>query len=332
MDRPRASGWGENMRILVTGAAGFIGSHLVDRLLAAGHQVLGIDNFNDFYDPAIKARNIADASTRPGFELVRGDILDNDLLASVFARFRPERVVHLAAWAGVRPSIERPALYQKVNVEGTTNLLERCRQDGVDRFVFASSSSVYGERAGGPFREDDRVDEPISPYAATKRAGELLCYTYHHLFGIHAHCLRFFTVYGPRQRPEMAIHKFARLIDEGRAVPMYGDGSTSRDYTYVDDIIDGVIASTERVSGYRIYNLGESQTVELRYLIDVIARALGREAIIDRQPPQPGDVPRTNADVSRARAELGYQPHTSIEEGVGRFVEWFRARRPGKSN
>lgn len=315
------------MRILVTGAAGFIGSHLVDRLLASGHQVLGIDNFNEFYDPAIKARNLTDALTRSGFELVRGDILDVDLMASVFARFQPERVVHLAAWAGVRPSIEKPALYQKVNVEGTTNLLEICRHQGIDRFVFASSSSVYGERAEGPFREDDRVDEPISPYAATKKAGELLCYTYHHLFGIHAHCLRFFTVYGPRQRPEMAIHKFTRLLDEGRAVPMFGDGSTSRDYTYVDDIIDGVVASIERVQGYRIYNLGESQTIELRQLIEVIAAALGREPLIDRLPSQPGDVPRTNADVSRARAELGYDPHTSVEEGVRRFVEWFRLQK-----
>jgi UDP-glucuronate 4-epimerase len=315
------------MRILVTGAAGFIGSHLVDRLLASGHQVLGVDNFNEFYDPAIKARNLTGALTRSGFELVRGDILDVDLMASTFARFQPERVVHLAAWAGVRPSIEKPALYQKVNVEGTTNLLEICRRQGIDRFVFASSSSVYGERAEGPFHEDDRVDEPISPYAATKKAGELLCYTYHHLFGIHAHCLRFFTVYGPRQRPEMAIHKFTRLLDEGRAVPMFGDGSTSRDYTYVDDIIDGVVASIERVQGYRIYNLGESQTIELRRLIEVIAAALGREPLIDQQPPQPGDVPRTNADVSRARAELGYDPHTSVEEGVRRFVEWFRLQK-----
>lgn len=312
------------MRILVTGAAGFIGSHLTDRLLATGHQVLGLDNFNDFYDPSVKARNLEGALPHPGFELVRGDILDDDLLADVFRRFRPDRVVHLAAWAGVRPSIARPGLYQKVNVEGTMNLLERCRRDGIDRFVFASSSSVYGDRDAVPFREDEGADRPISPYAATKRAGELLCYTYHHLFGIHAHCLRFFTVYGPRQRPEMAIHKFTRLIDRGEPVPIFGDGTSSRDYTYVDDVIDGVMASIERVEGYRIYNLGEEKTIELCRLVDVIARALGREARLDFRPAQPGDVRTTFADVSRARAELGYAPRVGIEEGVRRFVEWYR--------
>ncbi|MFN3198397.1 MAG: GDP-mannose 4,6-dehydratase [Bradymonadia bacterium] len=314
------------MRILVTGAAGFIGSNLVDRLLAMGHSVLGLDNFNEFYDPAIKEANIASALQHDAFELVRGDILDRDLLEQVFARFKPERVMHLAAWAGVRPSIERPGLYQQVNVEGTTNLLERCRADGVNRFVFASSSSVYGDRDKVPFSEADRVDFPISPYAATKKAGELLCYTYHHLFNMHVSCLRFFTVYGPRQRPEMAIHKFTRIIENGESVPMFGDGSSSRDYTFVQDIVDGVVAAIERVEGYRIYNLGESKTITLKALIDEIGKALGKSPVIDQLPSQPGDVSRTFADVSLAKTELDYHPQVTVQEGIKRFVEWFRAQ------
>ena len=313
------------MRVLVTGAAGFIGSHTCDRLLAAGSAVLGLDNLNNFYDPARKTRNLASARGRPGFEFVHGDILDAALLDRVFTDFRPERVVHLAAWAGVRPSIEQPRLYQKVNVEGTTNLLEACRAHGVDRFVFASSSSVYGDRTAVPFRETDNVDHPISPYAATKKAGELLCYTWHHLFGLHAHCLRFFTVYGPRQRPEMAIHKFTRLMAAGEPLTLFGDGSTSRDYTYVDDIVDGVVASVERVEGYRVYNLGESKTTTLGELVGHLSDALGVEPRLEHLPIQPGDVTRTFADVSRARAELGYDPQVGIAEGVRRFVEWFGA-------
>ena len=313
------------MRVLVTGAAGFIGSHTCDRLLAAGSAVLGLDNLNNFYDPARKTRNLASARGRPGFEFVHGDILDAALLDRVFTDFRPDRVVHLAAWAGVRPSIEQPRLYQKVNVEGTTNLLEACRAHGVDRFVFASSSSVYGDRTAVPFRETDNVDHPISPYAATKKAGELLCYTWHHLFGLHAHCLRFFTVYGPRQRPEMAIHKFTRLMAAGEPLTLFGDGSTSRDYTYVDDIVDGVVASVERVEGYRVYNLGESKTTTLGELVGHLSDALGVEPRLEHLPIQPGDVTRTFADVSRARAELGYDPQVGIAEGVRRFVEWFGA-------
>ena len=313
------------MRVLVTGAAGFIGSHTCDRLLAAGGAVLGLDNLNNFYDPARKTRNLASARGRPGFEFVHGDILDAALLDRVFTDFRPDRVVHLAAWAGVRPSIEQPRLYQKVNVEGTTNLLEACRAHGVDRFVFASSSSVYGDRTAVPFRETDNVDHPISPYAATKKAGELLCYTWHHLFGLHAHCLRFFTVYGPRQRPEMAIHKFTRLMAAGEPLTLFGDGSTSRDYTYVDDIVDGVVASVERVEGYRVYNLGESKTTTLGELVGHLSDALGVEPRLEHLPIQPGDVTRTFADVSRARAELGYDPQVGIAEGVRRFVEWFGA-------
>lgn len=317
------------MRIFVTGAAGFIGSSVCDRLLADGHRVLGIDNFNAFYDPVVKARNIAEAERHPHFECIRGDICDGGTLADAFARFRPERVIHLAAWAGVRPSIEHPAIYQKVNLEGTLTLLEQCRLAGIDRLVFASSSSVYGARKAVPFREDDPVDNPISPYAATKKAGELLCYTWHHLHGLHTHCLRFFTVYGPRQRPEMAIHKFARLIEAGQPLTLFGDGQSSRDYTYIDDIVDGVVASVERVEGYRIYNLGESETTTLVDLVEHLGRALGRTPQVRFAPMQPGDVPRTFADIDRARAELGYAPRVKIAEGIQRFAAWFEAQPKG---
>ncbi|MCB9523442.1 MAG: GDP-mannose 4,6-dehydratase [Myxococcales bacterium] len=318
------------MRIAVTGAAGFIGSSLVDRLLAMGHQVVGIDNFNDFYDPAIKAENLRAAQAHGGFTLVRGDLVDPAVMAQAFAHGPVDRVVHLAAWAGVRPSIQLPALYQKVNVEGTTTVLEACRAHGCDRLVFASSSSVYGDRPDVPFREDDRVDFPISPYAATKKAGELLCYTWHHLFGLHVHCHRFFTVYGPRQRPEMAIHKFARMIQEGAELPLFGDGSSSRDYTFIDDIVDGLVASVARVEGYRIYNLGESKTTTLAELVALLGDALGRAPRVRHLPSQPGDVSTTYADVSRARAELGYDPKVSMPEGIARFVEWFQRTDGGR--
>ena len=314
------------MRILVTGAAGFIGSHVCDQLLADGHTVVGLDNFNDMYDPALKEANIGVAQQSADFELVRGDILDTSLLAAVFDRVRPDCVVHLAAWAGVRPSIERPALYQKVNIEGTLNLLERCRHDGVSRFVFASSSSVYGNRDEVPFRETDNVDQPVSPYAATKKAGELLCATYHHLFGLNVHCLRFFTVYGPRQRPEMAIHKFTRLIATDQPITMFGDGSSSRDYTYVTDIAAGVVASVARCEGYRIFNLGESKTITLKDLIAAIGDALDKVPEVIEFPNQPGDVVRTFADITRARTELGYAPQVGILEGIEQFVAWYRAQ------
>ncbi len=318
------------MHIVVTGAAGFIGSSLVDRLLAAGHSVVGLDNFNDFYDPAIKANNLHAALGHPGFRLVRGDLLDPAAMADAFADGPVDRVVHLAAWAGVRPSIQQPALYQKVNVEGTTNVLEACRAHGCDRLVFASSSSVYGDRQAVPFHEEDRVDHPISPYAATKKAGELLCYTWHHLFGLHVHAHRFFTVYGPRQRPEMAIHKFARLIAEGQPLTLFGDGSSSRDYTYIDDIVDGLMASVERVAGYRVYNLGESKTTTLSELVGLLGEAMGAAPQVTHLPMQPGDVTRTFADVSRARAELAYDPKVGMAEGIARFVAWFRATDGGQ--
>jgi len=315
------------MHILLTGVAGFIGSHLAERLLAEGHTIVGLDDFNDFYDPRVKRRNLAQVQQHQGFRLVEGDILNYTLLKSLFAAQPFDAIIHLAARAGVRPSIREPLLYQEVNCRGTNNLLEMARQHGVGTFLFASSSSVYGANEKIPFAEEDPVDHPVSPYAATKKAGELLCYTYHHLFGLSVSCLRFFTVYGPRQRPDMAIHKFTRLIDAGEKVPMFGDGSSRRDYTFITDIIDGVVAALERCHGYAIYNLGESRTVELRYLISLISAALGKEAIVERLPEQPGDVPVTYADISRARKALDYAPKVPIEEGIERFVEWYRAQR-----
>ncbi len=311
------------MKILLTGAAGFIGSHTATSLLHRGDEVVGLDNFNSFYDPAIKRRNAAALSSLPGFSLVEGDLCDEATLADLFARHRFDAVIHLAAWAGVRPSIERPGIYVDVNVRGTTNLLERCRRGAVGRFVFASSSSVYGGRDTVPFRETDPVDRPISPYAATKKAGEVLCYTYHHLHGLNVSALRFFTVYGPRQRPEMAIHKFATMMARGESIPVYGDGGSARDYTYVDDIVQGVVASLDRCEGYEIYNLGESRTTRLDDLVEKLAKALGYEARVRREPEQPGDVPITFADVTKARERLGYAPHTLIDEGLARFAEWF---------
>ena len=320
------------MHVLVTGACGFIGSHVSEALLARGDTVYGVDNFNDFYDPAIKEGHAALLRRRPGFMLVRGSILEPQTLAAAFSR-RPDVIVHLAAWAGVRPSIERPALYQRENIEGTVAIMDATRaavaSDGtLPRFVFASSSSVYGGQDKVPFHEDDPVMEPVSPYAATKRSGELLLYTYSHIFGLFSTSLRFFTVYGPRQRPEMAIHKFAQLIVDGKPVPRYGDGSTARDYTYIDDIVSGVLASVDRTTGspFRIYNLGNSQTVRLDELIDAIGRAVGKSPVIQALPDQPGDVPRTFADIGRARAELGYAPQTPIDAGLQKFATWFLAK------
>ena len=315
------------MKIFLTGAAGFIGSHVTERLLEEGHEVLGLDNFNHFYDPAIKEGNIAKALDHANFRLVRGDICDAALLEELFAEFKPDRLVHLAAWAGVRPSIENPSIYQSVNLEGTVNLFERCRHDGVNHIVFASSSSVYGDREKVPFSETDFVGQPISPYAATKRAGELLAYTWHHLFGLHIDCLRFFTVYGPRQRPEMAIAKFTQAIHDGDTVTLFGDGSSARDYTYIDDIVDGVMRSIERVEGYRIFNLGNSTPTRLSQLVELIGDAVGKAPVITHLPNQPGDVSRTFADVRFAADALGYNPQVSIEDGVMRYVEWFKANR-----
>lgn len=326
--------------VLVTGGAGFIGSHLSEALLRQGRRVVVLDNCCDFYDPRVKAANLAAvrrtaAETGSSLSILQGDLRrPGDLERAVLALQTPETgaVVHLAAMAGVRPSIENPALYYEVNVTGTLNLLEACRRFGLRRLAFASSSSVYGNNEKVPFTEDDPVDRPISPYAATKKAGELQCHNYHHLYGISVACLRFFTVYGPRQRPDLAIHKFARLIQAGRSLPFFGDGTTRRDYTYVTDTLQGVLGSLawlERSPApvYEIFNLGESRTVDLATLVRLLGEALGRQPQLERLPMQPGDVDCTFADIAKARRLLGYDPLVAIEEGIPRFIEWFAGER-----
>ena len=317
------------MTLLLTGAAGFIGSHLAERLLTRGEEVVGLDLFDDFYDPSIKEANLAVARDHVAFREVRGDIRDRDLLGALPDDI--DAIVHLAARAGVRPSTAQPELYASVNVDGTVSLLELARRRGIRSFVFASSSSVYGNNGKVPFAEDDPVDHPISLYAATKKAGELLCHSHRHLHGISVMALRFFTVYGPRQRPDLAIHKFARLMAEGCPIPVYGDGSTERDYTYIDDILQGVDAALDHVrahaGAYEIVNLGESRTVSLAEMIQVLAEETGIEPAIERLPLQPGDVTRTWADVTKARTLLGYEPTTDFREGIRRFVRWFEATR-----
>ena len=315
----------------MTGGAGFIGGHLCQRLLDRGDDVVCVDSFDSFYDPAIKRGTAADLARSPRFRLVEGDIRDVEGLERALAGEGIEAVVHLAARAGVRPSIEDPVLYTQVNVEGTVAMLELARRLGVRPFVFGSSSSVYGDTSAVPFSEDERAAAPISPYAATKRAGELLCHAYAHLHGLAVVCLRFFTVYGPRQRPDLAIHKFARLMTAGEPIPFYGDGSTRRDYTYVDDIVQGIEGAIAYAAAcdacFEVFNLGESDTVPLVRLVELLSAALGVQPVLDRLPAQPGDVEQTYADVSRARAALGYAPRVRIEEGIPRFVEWFRSQR-----
>lgn len=311
-------------RILVTGAAGFIGSHLVDTLLARGDEVLGVDNFNTYYDPAIKRRNLSQAEGMDRFSLSEIDICDEAALRGAFEAFQPEVVVHLAARAGVRPSLQDPNLYHRVNVIGGQHILDACRDFSVSNLVFASSSSVYGGSKEVPFRETDPVMTPVSPYAATKRMNELQAHVYHHIYGLRTTMLRFFTVYGPRQRPDMAIHKFTKMILAGEPIPMFGDGSTYRDYTYIDDIIDGVVRCVDTPFDYEIFNLGESHTTSLRELITLIERHTGREAIIDEQPMQAGDVEKTYANVDHAREKLGYAPRFTMDEGIKRFVAWYR--------
>jgi UDP-glucuronate 4-epimerase len=314
---------------LVTGGAGFIGSHLADSLLAAGWRVTVFDNFDPFYDPATKEANVAGHLARPDYTLVRGDLRDAGALLALAGQAY-DVIVHLAARAGVRPSIEDPVGYQDVNVAGTQQLLELARRAGVRQFVFASSSSVYGVNPRVPWREDDYVLQPISPYASTKVSGELLGHVYSHLYGIRFLALRFFTVYGPRQRPDLAIHKFARLMLAGRAIPVYGDGSASRDYTYVDDVIRGVRAAMEYMgSAYEVINLGNRRTVSLHEMIAGLERALGMTASIERHPDQPGDVPQTWANIDKARTLLGYDPATSYDEGVARFAEWLQREQRG---
>lgn len=318
-----------NERILVTGAAGFIGSHLVERLLARGATVVGVDNFDPFYAPEQKRANLARALCDPAFGLVELDCADPDAMAHVTAGERFDAIVHLAAKAGVRPSLKDPAGYLRANVVATQNVLDTAVRRGIPRVVFGSSSSVYGNSAHVPFTEDDPADRPVSPYAATKRAGELLCATYNHLYGIGTIALRFFTVYGPRQRPDLAIRKFASLMLRRAELPIYGDGTTERDYTWIEDIIDGVVAALERtrtVPGrFEVVNLGGNRTTSLARLVELLSEALGLEPQIVRLPMQPGDVLRTYADVSRARELLGYVPRTPIEEGIPRFVSWLRA-------
>ena len=310
--------------VLVTGGAGFIGSHLVERLLDTGRRVVVLDNFDTFYDPAVKRANLAVASRSDRFRLVEGDIRDTEVLDRLFRSERIDATVHLAARAGVRPSILDPVLYTSVNLDGTTRLLEACRRYEVRRFLFGSSSSVYGNNEKVPFTESDPVDRPISPYAATKKAGELLCHGYHHLFGMKVACLRFFTVYGPRQRPEMAIHKFARVLASGGEVEQFGDGDTARDYTYVSDIVNGILLALDRCSSYHIWNLGGARTVTLKELVEKIARGLEAEPRVRILPSQPGDVERTWADVTSARRDLGWEPRVSLDEGLARFIAWFR--------
>lgn len=313
------------MNFFVTGGAGFIGSHVCERLLQLGHSVWAFDDLNDFYAPELKRRNVRDlqALARP-FEFVQGDLLDRTALEEVFSGVKFDQIIHLAARAGVRPSLEQPALYQRVNVEGTVNLLEVARNRGVKKCTIASSSSVYGVNAKVPFSEADPIFQPISPYAASKLACEALGHVYHHVYGFDVVMLRFFTVYGPRQRPDLAIYKFARRIQRGEAIPVFGDGSTARDYTYITDTLQGIIACTGKEFGYQVYNLGESQTVKLSRLIELLESVLGRKATIERLPLQPGDVPLTCADISKARQQLGYSPTVPIERGIGLFAEWFK--------
>ena len=290
-------------------------------------RVTVVDDFNNFYDPQIKHENISAHLPHPDFQLVEADIRDRAFLKNVFAGSNFDCIVHLAARAGVRPSLQQPSLYAETNINGTLNLLELAHEYRVKQFVFGSSSSVYGINAKVPFSEEDQVRQPISPYAATKGAGELLCHTYSHLYGLRCVCLRFFTVYGARQRPDLAIHKFAKLISQGLPIPIFGDGTTRRDYTYIDDIIAGVRAAIDyQASDYEVINLGESRTVELNELISLLEGELGQKAIIDRQPLQPGDVPQTFADITKARQLLGYNPQTQIEDGIREFIQWFQKK------
>jgi UDP-glucuronate 4-epimerase len=319
------------MKILLTGAAGFIGSHLAERLCGRGDGVTGFDNFDPFYPREVKERNLAGLLPRKDFQLVEGDLTDPHDVDQAFDVAGPvDAVVHLAALAGVRPSIANPGRYWNVNVNGTLHLLHACRERNVRRVVFASSSSVYGLDSDVPFSEFDPCGHPMSPYAATKRAGELMAFNHHHLYGASVTCLRFFTVYGPRQRPDLAIHKFTRLIAAGRPVQLFGDGTTSRDYTWIDDILDGVVAAIDQQvrdprTAYRIYNLGGSRPTTLRELVDRIQAALGKQAVIESRPEEPGDMKHTLADVDLARGDLGYSPKVSIDSGIPRFVDWWRS-------
>ncbi len=312
------------MNILVTGGIGFIGSHVCEHLLDADHTVCALDDLNDFYDPAIKQNTLCELQARAqSFAFVHADITQRDELDEVLASMPFDQIIHLAARAGVRPSLEQPSLYQRVNIEGTANLLEAARKRGVKKVTIASSSSVYGINSNIPFSEKDPIFSTISPYAASKLACEALGHTYHHVYGMDICMLRFFTVYGPRQRPDLAIHKFAKLLHANQPITVFGNGSSSRDYTYITDTVAGVIACTQQEFGYEIINLGESETVDLNRLIELLETALGTQADIIHQPEQPGDVPITYANIEKAQRLLGYHPKTKIEDGIPKFVEWF---------
>ena len=310
---------------LITGGAGFIGSHLTDKLIK-DNKVICLDDFNDFYSPDIKRNNIKKHLNNSNYKLYEYDIVDYENIKKIFEENKIDCIIHLAARAGIRPSLTDPILYTKTNIVGTVNLLDLAKDYKINKFIMGSSSSVYGERTDDPFNEEMIINKPISPYAATKASNEQMCYTYSRLYGINIVCLRFFTVYGPRQRPDLAIHKFARLIDGGKPIPVFGDGTTKRDYTFIDDILAGIINSIEyNKTPYEIINLGESQTVELNYLIELLEKEIGKKAIIERKPLQPGDVPITYADISKARNLLNYNPETKIEKGLKLFIEWFNA-------
>jgi len=311
------------MNILVTGGAGFIGSNLVDRLLELGNRVSVIDSFSPFYDISIKRKNLETALKSDNFSLYEIDVRDSENITEIFELNNFDVVVHLASKAGVRPSIRLPRAYFDVNVNGTLNILEECRRHKINKVVYASSSSVYGNSKNAPFKETDAVDFPISPYAASKKAGELICHNYHHLYGINIYALRFFTVYGRRNRPDMGMFKFCKAIDEGKTIQLYGNGEPRRDFTHVDDIIDGILKSIKNVSGFEIFNLGESRTVSVNELIKLFEENLSKNAITEKVDMQPGDVMDTYADISKAKKLIGYDPKVTVEEGVGKLVNWY---------
>ncbi len=314
------------MKVLVTGGAGFIGSSLCDKLIERGYDVINLDNFNNYYDPKIKWQNTQNVIHSPNYKLYVGDIRDPKILSQIFEVEKPEVVVHLAAMAGVRNSLKDPLDYVDVDVKGTVNLLEFSRKYGIEKFVFGSSSSVYGKNTKVPFKEDDPLEGQVSPYAASKRAGEIYCQTYSEMYNMKISCLRFFTVYGPRQRPEEAIHLFTKLISEGKPIPVFGDGTSKRDYTYIDDVVDGIIKAINTDYEFEIFNIGNSETITLENLIKLLESTIDKKAIIDRKPFQLGDVQITYADISKAKKILGYEPKTKIEEGVKKFWEWYKDR------
>ena len=312
------------MRILLTGVAGFIGSHLSERLLSLGETVIGIDNYDPFYSREFKEANLATSRSSERFTFFEEDIRNKKGIDQIFEKFEIDAVVHFAGKASVRPSIESPEQYLEININGSLNLLEAMRHHKVSKLVFASSSSIYGNNDKTPFSEDDFVDHPISPYAATKKSGELFCHVYSHLFKMDINCLRFFTVYGPRQRPDLAIHKFTKLIDNQKPIALYGDQDTARDFTYIMDIVDGILGALNKFDGFNVYNLGESRMIHMNELIETIEKALDKKAIIERFPLPPGDVQKTYADISKARREINYNPQYSFEDGIREFVSWYK--------